>query len=93
MIECSRHINLVKVPAENSDLLLTRAIQDASYQRRVLLRRLVEILEADHLARLAFANVGHYCYKLTTAVFTAWSIHFQYDCINTHLFCLTRNNY
>lgn len=58
MVECSRHINLVKVPAENSDILLSRVIQEASYQRRILLRRLVEILEADHLARLAFANVS-----------------------------------
>ncbi len=58
MVECSRHINLVKVPAENSDILLSRVIQEAGYQRKVLLRRLVEILEADHLARLSFTNVS-----------------------------------
>ena len=58
MIECSRHINLVKVPAENSDMLLSKAIQEAGYHRKILLRQLVDILEGDHLARLACANVS-----------------------------------
>lgn len=62
MIECARHINLVKIPAENSELLLNRAIQEASYQRRALLRRLINILEADHLARLTYANVSFNCH-------------------------------
>ena len=60
MVECSRYINLVKIPSENSDLLLAKALQDGVYPRSTLLRKMVAILEAEHLARMACANVSHF---------------------------------
>lgn len=58
MVECSRHVNLVRVPAENSDSLLERVVGEAGYHQRALLSRLIRILEGDYLARLACANVS-----------------------------------
>lgn len=58
MVECSRHVNLVRMPAENSDSLLERVVGEAGYHQRALLSRLLRILEGDHLARLACANVS-----------------------------------
>ena len=58
MVECSRHVNLVRVPAENSDSLLERVVGEAGYHQRALLSRLIRILEGDYLARLACTNVS-----------------------------------
>ena len=58
MVECSRHVNLVRVPVEKSDPLLERVLGEVGHRQRELLSRLVRILEGDHLARLACANVS-----------------------------------
>ena len=61
MVECSRHVNLVRVPAEKSDPLLERVLGEVGHRQRELLSRLVRILEGDHLARLACTNVSELC--------------------------------
>lgn len=61
MVECSRHVNLVRVPAEKSDPLLERVLGEVGHRQRELLSRLVRILEGDHLARLACTNVSESC--------------------------------
>lgn len=58
MVECARHINLVRSPAENSDALLERVLSGCSYQQRVLLQELYRLLQNEHLARLVMANVS-----------------------------------
>lgn len=60
MVECSRHVNLVRMPAENSDSLLERVLGETGYHQRTLLSRLIRILEGDHLARLAYADVSEW---------------------------------
>ena len=57
MLECSRHLNLVRPLAEATSLPLERVVAEAGYQQRMLLSRLVRILEGDLLARLACSNV------------------------------------
>lgn len=58
MVECARHINLVRSPAENSDMLLERVMTGCSYQQRTLLQKLYKLLQNEHLARLVLANVS-----------------------------------
>ncbi len=57
MVECARHINLVRSPADNSDMLLERVMTGCSYQQRTLLQKLHKLLQNEHLARLVLANV------------------------------------
>ena len=57
MVECARHINLVRSPADNSDMLLDRVMTGCSYQQKTLLQKLYKLLQNEHLARLAMANV------------------------------------
>lgn len=58
MVECARHINLVRSPAENSDMLLERVVAGCSYQQRSLLQKLYKLLQNEHLARLVLTNVS-----------------------------------
>ena len=58
MVECARHINLVRSPAENSDMLLERVMSGCSYQQKNLLQKLYKVLQNEHLARLVLANVS-----------------------------------
>ena len=58
MVECARHINLVRSPAENSDMLLERVMAGCSYQQRNLLQKLYKLLQNEHLSRLVLANVS-----------------------------------
>ena len=57
MLECSRHLNLVRPLGEATSLPLERVVAEAGYHQRILLSRLVRILEGDLLARLACSNV------------------------------------
>ena len=57
MVECARHINLVRSPADNSDMLLERVMTGCTYQQRTLLQKLHKLLQNEHLARLVLANV------------------------------------
>ena len=59
MVECARHINLIKIPAENGDDLLESTLAECGHQEKALLQLLVEILQGDHLARLTCANVSY----------------------------------
>ena len=60
MVECSRHVNLVKVPANatESEALISRTLQECDYRQRSLLKQLVGILEGDKLARLSCTSVS-----------------------------------
>lgn len=60
MVECARHVNLVKVPMEaaESETLLSRVLSECDYKQHTLLKQLVSILEGDKLARLASAAVS-----------------------------------
>lgn len=62
MMECVKHINLVKVPPENSDVLLEKVLLECGYQQRRLLSTLLRILQGDHLARLASEQVHNCCH-------------------------------
>ena len=59
MVECARHVNLVRVPIEPSDseVLISQTLADCDPRQRALLDQLINILEADKLAKLAFVNV------------------------------------
>lgn len=57
MVECARHINLVRSPAENSDLLLERVMSGCSYSQKSLLQKVYRLLQNEHLARLVMTNV------------------------------------
>ena len=57
MVECARHINLVRSPADKSDMLLERVMTGCTYQQRTLLQKLHKLLQNEHLARLVLANV------------------------------------
>ena len=57
MVECARHINLVRSPAENTDMLVERVMAASSYQQRSLLTKLYMLLQNEHLARLVLASV------------------------------------
>lgn len=60
MVECSRHVNLVKVPTDisESEALIGRTLQECDYKQRGLLKQLIGILEGDRLARLACMSVS-----------------------------------
>ena len=58
MMECVKHLNLVKVPPENSDLLMEKVLLECGFQQRRLLSTLLRILQGDHLARLTCQQVG-----------------------------------
>lgn len=60
MVECARHVNLVKVPTEVSDseAAIGRALSECDYKQRSLLKQLMVILEGEKLSRLAFASVS-----------------------------------
>ena len=62
MVECARHVNLVKVPTEASDseAMIVQALSECDHRQRTLLKQLIAILEGDKLARLAFASVSSY---------------------------------
>ena len=60
MMECVKHLNLVKVPPENSDLLLEKVLLECGFQQRRLLSTLLRILQGDHLARLTCQQVTHH---------------------------------
>ena len=57
MVECARHINLVRSPAENGDALLEKVLSSCSYPQRTLLQKLYRLLQSEHLARLVMTNV------------------------------------
>ena len=57
MMECVKHLNLVKVPPENGDLLLEKVLLECGFQQRRLLSTLLRILQGDHLARLTCQQV------------------------------------
>lgn len=57
MMECVKHLNLVKIPPENSDLLLEKVLLECGFQQRRLLSTLLRILQGDHLARLTCQKV------------------------------------
>ena len=59
MVECARHVNLVRVHIEpsDSDILVTHILNDCDARQRSLLKQLINVLEADKLAKLAYANV------------------------------------
>ena len=57
MMECVKHLNLVKIPPENSDLLLEKVLLECGFQQRRLLSTLLRILQGDHLARLTCQQV------------------------------------
>ena len=59
MMECVKHLNLVKIPPENSDLLLEKILLECGFQQRRLLSTLLRILQGDHLARLTYQQVTH----------------------------------
>lgn len=60
MVECARHVNLVKVPTEaaDSEAVIGRTLSECDYRQRALLKQLIAILEGDKLARLACASVS-----------------------------------
>lgn len=58
MVECARHINLVRSPAENSDLLVERVMSGCNFQQKTLLQKLYTLLQNEHLARLSMVNVS-----------------------------------
>ena len=58
MLECVKHLNLVKIPPENSDLLLEKVLLECGFQQRRLLSTLLRILQGDHLARLTCQQVS-----------------------------------
>lgn len=57
MMECVKHLNLVKIPPENSDLLLEKVLLECGFHQRRLLSTLLRILQGDHLARLTCQEV------------------------------------
>jgi len=59
MVECARHVNLVRVPIEtgDSEILISQTLADCDPRQRSLLNQLISILEADKLAKLAFVDV------------------------------------
>ena len=68
MMECVKHINLVKVPPENSDVLLEKVLLECGYQQRRLLSTLLRILQGDHLARLTSEQVHNCCHCMYVSV-------------------------
>lgn len=60
MVECARHVNLVKAPTEiaDSETQLALVLSDCDYKQQALLKQLVSILEADKFARLATTAVS-----------------------------------
>lgn len=60
MVECARHVNLVRVPTEaaDSDALIRRVLSESDYKQQMLLKQLISILEGDKLARLACEAVS-----------------------------------
>lgn len=60
MVECAKHVNLVKVPTDISDseAMIGRILSECDYKQRALFKQLLTILEGENLARLAFASVG-----------------------------------
>lgn len=60
MVECARYVNLVRVPMETSDseALIGRALAECDVRQQSLLKQLISILEADKMARLAYACVS-----------------------------------
>lgn len=60
MVECARHVNLVRVPIETSasEALIGQALLECDARQCSLLKQLITILEADKLAKLAFACVS-----------------------------------
>ena len=70
MMECVKHLNLVKIPPENSDLLLEKVLLECGFQQRRLLSTLLRILQGDHLARLTCQQVGWLVLLLLHTVFS-----------------------
>ena len=62
MVECARHVNLVKAPLDvtDSETLISYTLSECDYKQHTLLKQLIGILEADKLARLATAAVSVY---------------------------------
>lgn len=60
MVECARHVNLVKVPtdAADSEAVIGRTLSECDYKQRSLLKQLIVTLEGEKLARLATASVS-----------------------------------
>ena len=71
MVECARHVNLVRLPppppppplaVEPGGLevggALERGLSDGSLQQRALLHSLVQVLQGDYLARLSCHHVS-----------------------------------
>ena len=60
MVECARHVNLVKAPTDavNSETMIGCALSECDYKQHSLLKQLLNILEGDKLARLATAAVS-----------------------------------
>ena len=58
MVECARHVNLVKVPtdAAESEAVIGRTFSECDLKQGSLLRQLMSILEGEKLSRLAMAS-------------------------------------
>lgn len=64
MVECARHVNVVKVPTDTveSEALIGRLLSECDYKQQTLLKQLIGILEGDKLARLACVSVSEWLY-------------------------------
>eukprot|EP00731_Ephydatia_muelleri_P020275 Em0013g2a len=58
-MECARHVNLVKVPAMSSEVMMDSVLRDCTFQQKLLISQLVKILDGDHLARLSVTAAPH----------------------------------
>ena len=60
MVECARHVSLVKVPTDplESEAVISRTLSECDHRQRTLLKQLMAILEGDKLARLACVSVS-----------------------------------
>ena len=62
MVECARHVNLVKVPSTDgtdNEAVIGSILSECDSKQRALLKQLVSILEEDRLSRLACASVSY----------------------------------
>ncbi len=60
MVECARHVNLVRVPLDTNDSngLISQVLSECDSKQRSLLSQLINILEVDKLAKLAYSSVS-----------------------------------
>ena len=60
MVECARHVSLVKVPTDplESEAVISRTLSECDHRQHTLLKQLMAIMEGVKLARLACASVS-----------------------------------